>query len=81
MYSTLIYAEGYVSSRVPTFIHSELRKRGTSGGFREERMHLLLEGMWNKVVYTFKDSPKAAVQLEDCSDSKVMQSILNERTF
>ena len=37
--------------------------------------------MWNKVDYTLKDSPKSACQLEDCSDTKVMQSILNERTF
>ena len=44
-------------------------------------MHSLLEVMLNKVEFTFKDSPKAAGQLEECSYSKVMQSILNERTF
>ena len=42
---------------------------------------MLFEVIWNKVEYTFKDSPKSAVQFEDCSDSKVIQSILNERTF
>ena len=34
----------------------ELRKRGTFGGFSEERMQLLLEGMWNKIEYDLKDS-------------------------
>ena len=28
-----------------------------------------------------KDSQNAAVQLEECSDSKVMQSVLNGRSF
>ena len=70
-----------MSCRVPTLNYSELRKIGTSGCFREERFLLLLEGMWYKVDYTLKDSPKLACQLEDCSDSKVIQSIFNERTF
>ena len=30
-------------------IIAELRKRGKFGGFSDERMQLLLEGMWNKV--------------------------------
>ena len=36
-------------------IVAELRKRGTFGGFSEESMHPLLEGMWNKVEYALKD--------------------------
>ena len=30
-------------------IVEELRKIGTFGGFSEERIQLLFEGMWNKV--------------------------------
>ena len=33
----------------------QLRKRGTFGGFSEERMQLLLKVMWNKVEYDLKD--------------------------
>ena len=41
-------------------IVAELRKRGTFGGFNEERMQSLLEIIWNKVEYALKDSKKAA---------------------
>ena len=58
-------------------IIAELRKRGTFGGFSEERIQSVLEGMWNKVDYSLKDSRKMAGQLEECSDSKVTQSVLN----
>ena len=51
-------------------IIAELRKRGTFGGFSEERMQSLLEGMWNKIEYDLKDSQELAGQLEECSDSK-----------
>ena len=44
-------------------------------------MQLLLEGMWNKVEYDLKDSRKPAGQLEECSGSKIMQSVFNGRTF
>ena len=37
--------------------------------------------MWNKVDYALKDSRKAAGQLEECSDSKGMQNVLNQGTF
>ena len=37
--------------------------------------------MWNKLEYALKDSPKLAGLLEECSDSKVMQNMLNGRTF
>ena len=37
-------------------IVAELRKRGTFGGFSEDRMQSLLEGIWNKVEYALKDS-------------------------
>ena len=53
---------------------------GTFGGFIEESMQLLLEGMWDKVEYALKDSKKSAGQLEERSDSKVMQSLFNGRT-
>ena len=61
-------------------IIAELRKSGTFGDFIEESMQLLLEGMWDKVEYALKDSKKSAGQLEECSDSKVMQSVFNGRT-
>ena len=62
-------------------IIADLRKRGTFGGFGEERMQSLLEGMWNKIEYALKDSQKSAGQLEYCSDSKGMKSVLNAGTF
>ena len=37
-------------------IIADLRKRGLFGGLGEERMQLVLEGMWNKVDYALKDS-------------------------
>ena len=36
----------------------ELRKRGTFGGFSEERVQSVLEGMWNKLEYALKYSQK-----------------------
>ena len=62
-------------------IIEEWSKSGKFGGFSEERMHLLLGGMWNKVEYALKDSQKLAIQLEECSDSKGMQSVLNGITL
>ena len=43
-------------------IIAELRKSGTFGGFIEERMQLLLEGMWDKVEYVLKDSKKESYE-------------------
>ena len=57
------------------------RKRGKFGCFSEERIQLLIEGICDKVEYALKDSQKAAGVLEECYDSKVMQSVLNGRTF
>ena len=37
--------------------------------------------MWIAVEYALKDSQKMAGQLEECSDSKGVQSGLNGRTF
>ena len=34
---------------------AELRKSGTFGGFNEESMQLLLEGMWDKVQYALRE--------------------------
>ena len=62
-------------------IIAELGKSGTFGGFIEESMQLLLEGMWDKVEYALKDSKISAGQLEECSDSKVMQSVFNGRNL
>ena len=42
-------------------IIADLRKRGTFGGFSEDRMQTLLEGVFNKVYYAFKDSQKRQV--------------------
>ena len=44
-------------------------------------MQSFIEGMCNKIEYALKDSQKLAVQLEECSDSKGMQSVLNGRAF
>ena len=44
-------------------IVAELSKIGNFGGFSEERIQSLLEGIWNKVEYGLKDSQKAAGQL------------------
>ena len=44
-------------------IVAELRNRGTFGGFSEERVHLLLEGMWNKLDYALNYLLKASGQL------------------
>ena len=41
----------------------------------------MLEGMWNKVEYAFRDSQKMAGQLEECSYSKLIKSVLNGGTF
>ena len=62
-------------------IIADLRKRGLFGGFGEERMQLVLEGMRNKVEYALKDSRKMAGQVEECSDSKGLKSVLNGRSF
>ena len=62
-------------------IIAELIKRGIFGGFIEVRMQSLLEVMWNKLEHELKYSQKAADQLEEYSDSKGMQSVLNGRTF
>ena len=40
-------------------------------------MQLLLEDLWNKVEYALKYSQKLSGPLEECSNSKVMQSVLN----
>ena len=37
-----------------------LIKRGPFGGFSEDRMHLFIGGVWNKVEYDLKDSTKLA---------------------
>ena len=62
-------------------IVAELGKRGTFGGFGEEKMESLLEIMRNKLEYALKDSQKATGQLEECSDSIVIQIVLNGSTF
>ena len=59
----------------------ELSKRENFGSFSEYRIKLLLYVMWNKVEYDLNDSRRVAGQLEYCSDSKGMESVLNGRTF
>ena len=44
-------------------------------------MQSVLEGIWNNLEYVLKDSQKMAGQLEECSGSKVMETMLNGRTF
>ena len=73
------YQDG-MSDEVLGNIVAELKNRGTFGSFSEERMHLVLVGMCNKVEYALKNSQKMAGQLEECSDSKGMQKFSNGRT-
>ena len=58
-------------------IIAESRKRVTFGGLVSRRGSCFFAGMWNRVEYVLKDSKKAVGQLEVCSDSKEMQSVLN----
>ena len=44
-------------------------------------MQSMLEGMWNKLEYELKNSKKLTGQLEECSYSRVIHSVLNGRTF
>ena len=44
-------------------------------------MKAVLEGMWNKVEYALNELRKMTGQLEECSDSKGMKSVLNGSTF
>ena len=76
----MIIQDGIVDELSGNII-AELRKSGTFGGFIEERMHFFLEGMWDKLEYALKDSKKSAGQLEECSDSRVVQSVFNGRTL
>ena len=70
-----------MTDEVSVNIVAELRKRRIFGAFIEERMQLVLEGMWNEVEYALKDSRKMSGQLKECSDSKVMKSVLNGRNL
>ena len=70
-----------MSDEVSGNIVSYLRKCGIFGGCSGERMQSLIYGMWNKAEYDLKDQQKLAGQLEECSDSKVMKSVLNRKTF
>ena len=56
-------------------------KRGTFGGFSAEMMQLVIAGIWNKADYAPKDSQKMEGKFEESSYSKVIQSVLNGRTF
>ena len=59
-----------MSDEVSGNIIAELRKRGKFGGFGEERMQSVIEGIWNKVEYALNELRKMTGQLEECSDSK-----------
>ena len=74
-------SQDFIADEVLGNIVAELMRRRPFGGSSEERMQLVLEVMWNKVEYTLKYSRKMACQLEDYPNSKVMQSVLNGRTF
>ena len=56
------FEDGLVDE-ISVYIIAELRKRGTFGGFSEEIIQSLLEVMWNKVEYDFKDSRKVEGQV------------------
>ena len=49
-------SQDVMTDEVQGNIVAELSKRGTFGGFSEERIQQQLEVMWNKVEYTLKDS-------------------------
>ena len=61
------YQDG-MADEVSDNIVSEFSKRGTFGGFSEDMMHSLLEGMLNKVEYALKYSQKMAGRFEEFSD-------------
>ena len=52
-----------MADEVPGNILVELRKRRKFGGFSEESMQLVHEGMQNKAEYALRDSRKMAGQL------------------
>ena len=60
---------------------AELNKRGTFGGFIDEKMQSVIEEIRSKVEYDLNYSRKTAGRLEQCSYSKGVQSGLNGRTF
>ena len=62
-------------------IVAELRKRGTFGSFSEDRIQLLLEVIWNKVENDLNYSRKDSGKLEECFDSKLIQSVLSGKSF
>ena len=62
-------------------IVTELMKKITVGGFSEKSMQQFLERMWNEVEYDLNYSQKLSGQLEEYSDSKVIQGLLNGRNF
>ena len=81
MFDAIRKSQDGMADEVLENIVAELSNRGTFGRFSEEKMQSVLEGMWNKVEYSLKDSRKTADQLEECSDSKVVKSGLNGRAF
>ena len=58
MLEAISISEDGMAYEVSGNIVAELTKRATFGGFSEERMQLVPEGMWNKVEYALKDSRK-----------------------
>ena len=55
-------SQGGMLDEVLGDIVPDLRKRVTFGGFSEERMQSLLEGMWNKVEHALKYPQKQQVK-------------------
>ena len=70
MLETIRASQDGMSDEVSGNIIAELRKRGKFGGFGEERMQSVIEGICNKVEYALNELRKMTGQLEECSDSK-----------
>ena len=58
MPETIRKSQDGIADEVSRNIVAELRRRRKFGGFSEERLQSVLEGMWNKVEYALKDSQK-----------------------
>ena len=55
MLEAIMTSQNSTADEVSGNIVVELRKRGIFGGFSEDIMQLVLEGVWNKVEYALKD--------------------------
>ena len=58
MFEAIRTSQDGISDEVSGNIVAEFRKRGTFGGFSEERIQSVLQGIRDKLEYDLKDSRK-----------------------